>query len=256
MWRGPVIERKKNISNAAKAKVYAIHAKLISLAAQKWWDPDLNPSLYDAIEKAKKDSVPADNISRAIKKWTWEDKDSTQIEQVVYEWYWVSWVWFMITTLTDNRNRTAASIRHIFSKYGWNLWETWSLSFVFERKWLVFIDLEKYSQESLEELVFETAVEDYLVEEWLFKIVTSLEDFAKVKNFFKEKNIELSFADLDYIPNNEIEVTDFDNALKLIKMLEAFKEDEDVEKVTMNMIIPESLEEEVHAFIEKNTFRT
>lgn len=256
MWRWPVVERKKNISNAAKAKVYAIHAKLISLAAQKWWDPNLNPSLYDAIEKARKDSVPADNITRAIKKWTWEDKDWSQIEQIVYEWYWVAWVWVLVTTVTDNRNRTVANIRHIFTRFWGNLWESWSLKFVFERKWLIFIDLEKYSSDELEWLVFETEVEDYLVEDGLFKVITTLENFATVKSFFNEKWIELSFADLDYIPNNEMEVTDFDNALKLTKMLDAFKEDEDVEKITVNMIISDELQKEVDEFIEKNTFRT
>lgn len=256
MWRWPVVERQKSLSNAAKAKVYAIHAKLISLAAQKWWDPALNPSLYDAMEKARKDSVPADNIQRAIKKWTWEDKEWVQIEKIVYEWYGPSWVWILVTTLTDNKNRTVASIRHIFSRFWGNLWESGSLKFVFEKKWLIFIDLEKYSKDELESLVFETEVEDYLEEDWVFKIITVPENFSIVKNFFAWKNIELTFADLDYIPNNEMEVTDFDSALKLTKMIDSFKEDEDVEKITVNMIISETLQKEVNEFIEKNTFRT
>jgi transcriptional/translational regulatory protein YebC/TACO1 len=108
----------------------------------------------------------------------------------------------------------------------------------------------------LEALVFETDVEDYLEEDGVFKIITIPENFSIVKNFFTAKNIELTFADLDYIPNTEMEVTDFDSALKLTKMLEGFREDEDVEKITVNMVISPELQKEVNEFIEKNTFRT
>lgn len=256
MWRGPVIAAKKSQSNAAKQKVFTIHAKLISIAAAKWWDPDKNPSLYDAIEKARKDNVPNDNIARAIKKWTGEDKTWVQIDQIVYEWYGPGWVAVIVTTLTDNKNRTAPNIRHIFSKYWWNLWEPWSVSFVFEKKGILAISLENYSKEQLEELIFETAGEDFFEEEGMFKIITSLEDFSQVKKFFDEKNIILEFADVDYIPSNIVEVDDFDKALKLTKMIEAFSEDEDVEKISMNMSISLKLQKEVDDFIEKNTFRT
>ncbi len=256
MGRGPVIAAKKNQSNAAKQKVFTIHAKLIAIASEKWWDPDKNPSLQDAIEKARKDNVPNDNIARAIKKWTGEDKSWSQINQIVYEWYWASGVAVIVTTLTDNKNRTAPNMRHIFSKYGWSLWEPGSVSFVFEKKWILIIDLENYSKESLEELVFETAVDDFFEEEWMFKVITSLEDFSEVKKFFQEKNISFEFADIDYIPSNIVEVDDFDKALKLTKMLEAFAEDEDVEKVSVNMHISPDLQKEVDEFIEKNTFRT
>jgi len=116
--------------------------------------------------------------------------------------------------------------------------------------------LENYSKEQLEELVFETAGEDFFEEEGMYKIITSLEDFSQVKKFFDEKNIILEFADVDYIPSNIVEVDDFDKALKLTKMIEAFSEDEDVEKISMNMSISSKLQKEVDDFIEKNTFRT
>jgi len=256
MWRGPVVEKKKNQSNALRQKAFSIHAKLIAIAAWKWWDPDKNPALSDAIEKARKDNVPNDNISRAIKKWTWEDISSQQIIQIVYEWYGVSWVAIIVTTLTDNKNRTAPNIRHIFSKYGWNMWEPWSVSFIFERKWILAIDLENYSSEKLEELVFETNVEDFWQEDWMFKIITSIDSFIEVKKFFESKKLNFEFADIDYIPINTAEVTDFDKALKLTKMIEAFNEDEDVEKISINMNISEKLQNEVNEFIEKNTFKT
>lgn len=256
MWRWPVIEKKKNQSNALRQKAFSIHAKLISVAASKWWDPDKNPSLYDAIEKARKDNVPNDNITRAIKKWTGEDKDAMEINQIIYEWYGPSWVALIVSTLTDNKNRTAKNMRHIFSRYGWNMWEPGSVSFTFERKWILAIDLENYKSSLLEELVFETDVEDFFEEEGMFKILTSLESFIEVKKFFVSKNINFEFADIDYIPLSINEVEDFDTALKLTKMLESFHEDEDVEKISSNMNISEKLQTEVNEFIEKNTFKT
>lgn len=256
MWRGPVIAAKKSQSNAAKQKIFTIHAKLIAIAAGKWWDPDKNPSLADAIEKARKDNVPNDNIERAIKKWTWEDKQASQIDTIVYEWYWPWWVAIIVTTLTDNKNRTAPNIRHIFSKYGWNMWEPGSVSFIFEKKWLLAINLENRTKDSIEEMVFETQAEDFFEEDWMFKIITSLEDFNEVKKFFIWKWVDFEFAWVDYIPSNIVEVEDFDKVLKLTKMLEAFGEDEDVEKVSVNMNISPELQKEVEEFIEKNTFRT
>ena len=256
MGRGPVVEKKKNASNAAKQKVFSLHAKLISLAAQKWWDANLNPALFDAIEKAKADNVPNENIERAIKKWTWEDKDWVQILNIVYEWYWVWGVAVMVSTLTDNKNRTAWNMRHIFTKYGWNMWEPGSVGFIFDKKWLIEIDLEKFNKDEIENLVFETDVEDFSFEENIARIITSVEDFENVRSFFKSKNYEFVTDKIDFIPNTTAEVTEFDKALKLTKMFEAFHEDEDVESVSLNMIIDDKLQQEVYEFIEKNTFRT
>lgn len=256
MWRGPVVQWKKAASNAVKQKVFSLHSKLIALAAQKWGDPDSNPALHDAIEKARKDNVPNDNIERSIKKWTWEDKDWAQISEIIYEWYWVGWVAVIVKVLTDNKNRTASNIRHIFSKYGWNMGESGSVSFVFDRKWLLLIDLEKFSKDEIENLVFETDVEDFSFEDNIARIVTSVEDFITVKKFFEEKNYEFVEANIAYVPNTTAEVDEFDKALKLTKMFDAFHEDEDVESVYLNMTIDDKLQQEVYDFIEKNTFRT
>lgn len=256
MWRWPVIERRKTLSNQAKQKLFSLHAKRISIAAQKWWDPDKNPALYDAIEKAKKDNVPNDNIERAIKRWIWEDKDSCSIIDITYEWYWVWWVAFIINALTDNKNRTASDIRHIFSKYGWNMWESWSVSFLFDKKWVIYISLDKYEESFLEEKVFQTEIEDYFVEDNFFKIFTSIEFFQEVKNFFLSHNIEFEYSWINFIPNTMVNIDEFDKALKLLKMIEAFEESEDIENITHNMVIDKKLENEVKEFIEKNKFKT
>ncbi len=256
MWRGPVIQARKDAVNKMKWKIFAMHAKLISLAAMKWWNPDDNPALASAIYKAKKDWVPADNIKKAIAKWTWEDKEAKKIDEIIYEWYAPGWISVMVQTLTDNKNRTVSNVRHIFSKYGWNLWESGSVSWMFHRKWVIFIDPKKYEPEKIEELVFETDVEDYIVEDDYIKIITSVEDFMKVENFFREKGIEFIEAKLDFIPDNYVEITDFEKALKFTKMMQAFDEDEDVNTVSTNEIISKELQKEVDDFIEKNSFRT
>lgn len=256
MWRGPVVEKKKSLSNAQKQKVFTIHAKLIALAAERGGDPDKNPHLKDVIEKARKDNVPNENIERAIKKWTWEDKSGSQIFQIGYEWYGVGGVAVIVSTITDNKNRTAQNIRHIFGKYGWALGEPGSVGFIFEKKWVFVIDLDLYSKDFLEEIIFETPSEDYFEEDHMMKILCSVEDFAQTKKILWEKNISYIFWDVDFVPTNTVEIDDFDKALKLTKMLQDFWEDEDVEKISVNMSISKELQKEVDEFIEKNTFRT
>lgn len=256
MWRGPVVQARKNAVNAIKWKIFSIHAKLISIAATKWGNPDDNPTLATAIYKAKKDWVPNENIDRAIKKGTWEDKSAAQIVEIVYEGYAPGWVAVMVSVLTDNKNRTVSNIRHIFTKYSWNMWETWAVSWMFHRKWVIFIDPKKYAYETIEELVFETNAEDIISEDAYIKVITSVEDFNEVEKFFEDKSIELIESKIDFVPDNEIEITEFDKALKIKKMIEAFNEDEDVSQVSTNEIISEELDNEVEEFIEKNTFRT
>lgn len=256
MWRGPVVEKRRSLVNAVKGKVFSIHAKLIAMAAQKGGDPDSNPTLHTAIYKAKKEWVPNETIDRAIKKGTWEDKDTAQISEIVYEGYATGGVALVINTLSDNKNRTVSNIRHIFSKYGWNMWEAWAVSWMFKRKWVIFIDPSKHNFNKIEELVYETKAEDILMEANYIKIITAIDDFSEVEKFFEEKGIEILESKLDYIPDNEVEITDFDKALKCKKMIEAFEEDEDVESVSSNEKISDELEKEVEAFIEKNTFKT
>lgn len=256
MWRGPVVQARKDAVNAVKGKIFSLHAKLIAVAAVKWGDPDKNPALASAIYTAKKAWVPNDNIDRAIKKWTWEDKSAAQIEEIIYEWYWPGWAAIMVSTLTDNKNRTVSNIRHIFSKYGWNMWESWVVSWIFHRKWVIFIDPKRYNYDQIEELAIEANAEDIISEADYIKIITSPEEFHEIEKFFEDKWIEVIEAKLDYIPDNEVEITDFEKALKFTKLIEAFMEDEDVNIVSSNELIPSELQNEVNEFIDKNTFKT
>lgn len=256
MGRGPVVQARKEAVNSVKGKIFWLHAKLIALAAQKWGDPDENAALAAAIYKAKKEGVPNDNIDRAVKKGTGEDKGAAELVEIVYEGYAPGGVALMVSVITDNKNRTVSNIRHIFSKYGGNLGESGVVSWMFHKKGVLFIDPSQHSYESIEELVFETNAEDIYLEAWYIKIVTSLDDFHDVEIFFRDKNIHLYESKIDYIPDTDTEITEFEKALKFTKMMEAFDEDEDVSFVSSNEIISEALQQEVNEFIEKNTFRT
>gem|GEM_PF-340263 len=147
-------------------------------------------------------------------------------------------------------------MRHIFSKYGGNLGEPGSVAYQFEKKGIFMIDLFKYDAQEIEEMIFETAVEDFFEEDGMMKILTDSTDFGEVAKFFEEKNITLEFAEIDAIPSTMLEITDFEQALKITKLLDALDEDEDVQKVSANMNISPELQQEVHEFIEKNSFKT
>lgn len=256
MWRWPVVQARKDAVNAVKWKIFSLHAKLITVAAVKGADPEDNPSLAAAVHNAKKAGVPNDNIERAIKKWSGEDKDAAQILEIVYEWYAPGGVALLISTVTDNKNRTVSNIRHIFSKYGGNMWESWAVSWMFHKKWIIFIDPKQYNYDQIEEIIFETSAEDILQEAGFIKIITAPEDFRDTEKFLQEKDIQFVESKIDYTYDNETEITEFEKALKFTKMIQAFDEDEDVNFISSNEHIDETLQKEVDAFIEKNTFRT
>jgi len=256
MGRWPVVAKRRDAVNAVKGKIFAIHAKLIAIAAQKWADPDMNAALHAAVYKAKKEGVPNENIDRAIKKGSWEDKDAVQISEILYEGYAPGWVALIVNVLTDNKNRTVANIRHAFTKFGGNMGESGAVSWMFHRKGVIFIDPAKHAFDNVEEIAFETDIEDMVMEAGYIKITTGLEDFSTVEKYLEDKNIELFEAKMDYIPDTEVEMDDFDKALKFTKMIEAFNEDEDVEFVATNEIISDELQTKVDDFIEKNTFRS
>lgn len=255
MWRWPVVAKKKDASNALRQKVFWLHAKLIALAAARGSDPSMNPSLADAVEKARKDNVPNDNIDRAIKRGAGEESGWEQISQIVYEGYASGWVAVVVQVLTDNRNRAASNIRHIFTKYSGNMGEPGSVAWIFPKKWVITFLKSKVDMGKLEELIFETNADDMQVGEEEAKVICSIDHLKEVSDFFKGKGFAFESAELEYIPNNEVEVTEFDKALKIVKMIEALEEDEDVENYSLNAVISDELKKEVDDFIEKNTFR-
>lgn len=239
-----------------KAKVFSLHSKLIAIAAERGADPSQNNALADAIHTAKKDGVTADVIDRAIKRGAGLDKDGIKVEEIFYEGYAPGGVAIIVRALTDNRNRTAPSIRHIFSAFGGNMGETGSVSnFMFEYKGQ--ISLRKPDDiDAFELAILDTDAEDYHIENDTIEIVTDRTSLAGVKKSLLDAGYEILSANVGYKAKNFIEVTDFDNALKIYKMLDEFGEDEDVEVVWNNADISDALWQEVVTFVESKKFRT
>lgn len=256
MWRGPTVAWQKEASAKAKSKIYNIHSKLITIAAERGADPTINGALADAIHSAKKDGVTADVIDRAIKRGAGLDKDSSKVEEVFYEGYAPGGVAVIVRALTDNRNRTAPSIRHIFSAFGWNLGETGSVSnFAFEYRGEIRIQ-KPDNMDDFEMMILETNTIDYIEENGEISIITAREDYASIKNTIEKWGYTILSANLGYRAKNYTEVTDMDQALKIYKMLEEFGNDEDVETVWNTADISDELWKKVTEFAESKRFRT
>lgn len=256
MWRWPVIAQKKEASAKAKAKVNTLHVKIIAVAAEKWADPSLNTTLADAIHAAKKEGVSIDVIDRAIKRGAWLDKESTKVEEVIYEWYAPGWVGIIVRALTDNRNRTAPSMRHIFSAFWGNLGETGTVSnFAFDYRGVIHLESVN-DTDTLETTIMETPAEDYHFNEDDITIITHRTELLVTRKILEENGYTLTRASFEYLPKNYVEVTDPDNVLKIYRMLEEFHEDEDVEVVWNNAEISDTLWKEAEEKVDASKFRT
>lgn len=230
------IKRKKGAQDAKRGKIFARHAKLIYVAAkQGGGDPDMNPSLRLAIEKARADNMPNDNVERAIKKAT-GTLDGASYEEVRYEGYGPGGVAVIVEVLTDNRNRTAAEIRHAFSRNGGNLGETGSVSFMFDRKGYIVI-LNEDGQIDEDEITLEAidaGADDIEVEDGVIEIYTTPENFLTVSEHLRDSGYDLEESEITMIPQNFSQI-DPDNEEKMLKMIDMLEEDEDVQDVHHNL---------------------
>lgn len=256
MWRWPTVAGQKEASAKAKSKIYNIHSKLITLAAEKWSDPSINAALADAIHSAKRDGVTSDVIERAVKRWAGIDKDSSKVEEIFYEGYAPGGVAIIVRALTDNRNRTAPSMRHIFSAFGGSLGESGSVSnFAFEYGGEIRI-AKPDDMDEFEMMILDTNAEDYKTEWEEIIITTARENYASVKSVIEKTPYTINSASLGYRAKNYTEVTEMDNALKIYKMLEEFAADEDVETVWNTADISDELWKQVTEFVASKKFRT
>jgi YebC/PmpR family DNA-binding regulatory protein len=243
---------KKAASSLQKGKVYGMHSKLISLAAKSGANPLENPSLFTAIEKAKKDSVPKDVIDKAIRRGAGLDKDAAAIEDIIYEGMGAGGIAIIVRALSDNRNRTASSFRSYFNKNGGNLGETGSVSNHMFRYRGVFVVA---TSAITEDQIIESGCDDYVVDGDETSLICLREQFSDVANFLKNAGIEAS-GGFEYLPNMEVEITDFDQGVKVMKLLQDLDADDDVEKVWTNGVFDDILREKVESFLDSNGFRT
>lgn len=234
------IQRRKGAQDAKRGKIFMRHAKFIYTAAkQGGGDPDTNPALRTAIEKARADNMPNDNIERAIKKAT-GTLEGANFEEITYEGYGPGGIAVIVNVLTDNRNRTASEVRHAFSKNGGNLGESGCVSFMFDRKgYIVIVDKEgKIDEDELTLLAIDAGADDIEVEDNVYEIYTSPENFSEVKSFIEEQGYEIEESEITLFPQTYTEL-DEDTSEKVLKLIDMLEESEDVQDVHHNLKLAE-----------------
>jgi YebC/PmpR family DNA-binding regulatory protein len=246
------IKHKKAAGDKKKGKIFTKHAKLIAVAARRGGDPNMNPTLRAAIDNARAENMPSDNVERAIKKGTGEGKDAAQFEEVMYEGYGPGGVAIYIEALTDNRHRTIANLKTIVSKKGGNLGAAGSVGYMFQRRGLVEIPLEEAqsnqkSEEEIELAAIDAGADDVIKQEGLIEVFTGPQDLMQVKKKLEDAGLKVGAARLTYVPQTEVAVNDADTAKKLLDLIEAIEDDEDVSVVYSNDAIPGDIMEKISA---------
>lgn len=227
------IRRKKGALDAKRGKIFTRLIREITIAArQGGGDPDGNPRLRLAIDNAKSANMPAENIERAIKKATGE-LEGSQIIELTYEGYGPGGAALLVEVATDNKNRTVAELRHIFSKGNGNLGETGSVAWMFERKGVITVKKDGKTEDEMMEIVIEAGADDLQTEEEFFMITTSLESFEPVRRALISKNLNIENASLQWVAKNHIAISG-ENAEKLMKLMEALEDCDDVQNVYSN----------------------
>ncbi len=232
------IKHKKAQTDAKKGKIFSKIVKEITVATRLGGkDPEANPRLRLAIERAKEVNMPSENIKRAIMKGTGELPGST-FEDVSYEGYGPSGVALLIKALTDNKNRTVSEIRHILTKNSGTLGEAGCVSWMFHQKGYILVDKTKISEDKLMELALEAGAEDFIndAKEEYYEIITAPEILTNIKRFFESQGIPLALAEITMLPKNYVTVQG-EAAQQLLKLIEALEDHEDVQNVYSNFDI-------------------
>lgn len=234
------IKHKKGALDAKRGKIFTKLIKEITVAARTGGSGDIeaNARLRKAVSDAKGQNMPNDTIDRAIKRGTGEIEGASY-DEVTYEGYGPNGVAVMVEAMTDNRNRTVAEIRHIFSKNGGNMGESGSVGWMFDKKGLIIVDKEAKSEEELFEIAIEAGAADLQDEGDVFEIYTAPDAFDAVLDAIKSAGIEPQAAEVSQIPQNYIKLEGAD-AKQMLKLFDALDDNDDVQKVYANFDIDES----------------
>ncbi len=238
------IKRQKAATDAKKSKVWARITRDIMVAAREGGgDPNMNARLALAVEKAKSENMPKDNVERAIKRGTGEIAGA-DYEEVTYEGYAPGGVAVFVETLTDNTNRTVADLRHLFSKAGGSLGQTGSVAYLFDRKGEIEIPEEGHDEMELFNLVAEAGADDLRLEDGYFTVTTSVENYGPVMAALREAGIEPEEASLVRIPTTMLTL-DAEEARRVVKLIDALEEYQDVQAVYTTLDLNEATIEAV-----------
>lgn len=238
------IKHKKGQTDAKRGKIFTKIVKEISIAARLGGgDPDGNPRLRSAIEKAKEVNMPHDNVKKAIMKGTGE-LPGVAYEEYVYEGYGPAGVALMIEVMTDNKNRTLPEIRHVLAKSGGSLGETGCVSWMFDKKGYILVSKSKSSEDMVMSVALDAGAEDMKndPDEENYEIITAPEDFTKVKDALEKANIPVESAEVSMLPKNYV-VLDEKAAEQMVRLMDGLEDNDDVQNVYANFDIPDEVAE-------------
>jgi YebC/PmpR family DNA-binding regulatory protein len=227
------IKHKKGAADAKRGKVFTVHAKLIAIAARAGADPDMNPTLRSAIDRAKSDNVPNTNIDRAIKKGSGADKDAAQYVQLTYESFAQEGSALMIDCITDNSNRSLTNVRIACNKKGGNLGSGGSVAWKFDKKAYFLVDLGGMDHDEAELTLMDCGVDDYSEgEEGKMEVYAAVDQFASVKKGLEDAGFKVEKDELVWKPKENVMISDVEVARKILALIELLEEDDDVSRVT------------------------
>ncbi|HEU5214340.1 MAG TPA: YebC/PmpR family DNA-binding transcriptional regulator, partial [Gaiellaceae bacterium] len=226
------IKHKKGAADAKRGKLFSKLTRAIIVAAKDGGpDPTGNLALQNAIEKARAASMPKDNIDRAIAKGSGTDADSAAYETVVYEGYGPAGVAVIVETLTDNRNRTAGEVRHIFAKNDGNLGTSGAVAWLFERRGLVLVPADGADEDELTLAAAEGGADDVSLDGSSFQVLSAAEELATVRETVEAAGFEIESAELTMLPKTTVAVEDESEAKKILRLIDQLEENDDVQEV-------------------------
>lgn len=237
------IKRKKGANDAQRAKIFTKIAREIIVAVKSGGpEPDNNSSLKDAIAKARAANMPNDNINRTIKKAS-GSTDGDNYENITYEGYGPNGVAVIVEALSDNRNRTAADVRHYFDKFGGNMGQTGCVSFMFDRKGVIVIENDGIDEDTITMDALEAGAEDIEIDEECIEITTTPDDFHAVRDALESK-YEFSSAEITMVPQTMVTLTDEEQIKLMTKLIENLEDNDDVQNIYHNWDAPEEDDED------------
>jgi YebC/PmpR family DNA-binding regulatory protein len=235
------IKHKKGAADAKRGKLFTKLARAITIAARDGGgEPENNPSLALAIQKARDNSMPKDNIQRAIDRGTGEGADAAAIEDILYEGYGPGGAAILVEALSDNRNRTGSEIRHAFERHGGSLGEPNSVAWQFDKRGVILLDGQRYGEEA-ELAAIDAGAEDVSEDGDVLKVVTSPGELTAVRAALEAEGIEVQSAELSMEPQNTVEVEEDSTATSLLKLMDFLEEHDDVDSVHANFDVPEEI---------------
>jgi len=240
------IKHKKGAADVKRGQLFSKLSRALIVAAREGGpDPDANLALANAIEKAREASMPKDNIERAVARGAGAGEGGEAYEHVTYEGYGAAGVAVLVEALTDNRNRTASDVRHLFAKNDGNLGAAGAVAWQFERKGVILVDAATIEEDELTLAAADAGAEDVALDGSTFQVTTAAEDLAAVRSELEAAGVAYESAELTMVPKTTIRVEDEAAAKKLLRLMDALEENDDVQGVYANFDIPEQVLEAV-----------